>query len=119
MSCEPTTQTGTRGRWTSNGHRITGEQAWNFARGGDNEPYQAEHVALYRAIRGGRQINDLKNVTESSLTAVLGRMTCYTGKEVTWERALNSQQSLMPANLTWDMPLPVPAVAIPGRTELT
>jgi len=110
---------GTRGTWVSGGYRITGERPWQFPRGQDNQPYQEEHNALYRAIRQGRQINDLKNVTESSLTAVLCRMSCYTGKEVTWEQALNSQQKLMPDNLTWDMTLPVPAVAMPGRTELT
>jgi predicted dehydrogenase len=111
---------GTRGKWTSGGYRITGDTNWNFPRQMTPNPYQQEHVELYRAIRGARPaINDLKNVTESSLTAVMGRMSCYTGKEVTWEQALNSQQNLMPSNLTWDMRLPVPAVAVPGRTELT
>ena len=112
---------GSRGTWTSNGHRISSGAAWSwtFPRGTDNAPYSNEHVALYRAIRSGNRINDLKNVTESSLTAVMGRMACYTGKEVTWEQALNSTQNLMPANLTWDSHLPVPAVAVPGRTELT
>ena len=92
---------------------------WSLPRGTDNAPYNDEHVALYRAIRSGNRINDLKNVTESSLTAVMGRTACYTGKEITWDQMLNSTQSLMPANLTWDMNLPVPAVAVPGRTQLT
>ena len=110
---------GTRGKWNSNGYRMTGATTWSLPRGTDNQPYQDEHVALYRAIRGGQRINDLKNVTESSLTAVMGRMANYTGKEVTWEQMLNSTQNLLPANLAWDMNLPVPAVAVPGRTELT
>lgn len=110
---------GTRGNWTSNGHRIAGERPWTFARGQDNQPYQEEHNALYRAIRSGNRINDLRNVAESTLTAIMGRMTCYTGKEVTWDQALNSRESLVPANLTWDTQMPVPPVAVPGRTELT
>ena len=62
--------------------------------------------------------DDLKNVTESSLTAVMGRMACYTGRLVEWEQALNSQQRLMPERLAWDMELPVPPVAMPGQTPL-
>jgi hypothetical protein len=57
-------------------------------------------------------------VAESSLTAILGRMSAYTGKEVTWEQALNSKQDTMPADLSWDMQLSVPAVAVPGKTPL-
>jgi len=110
---------GTRGAWTSNGYRITGERPWAFARATDNQPYQEEHNALYRAIRAGNRVNDLRTVAESTLTAIMGRMTGYTGKEVTWDQALASRETLMPANLTWDTPLPTPPVAVPGRTELT
>ena len=49
----------------------------------------------------------------------MGRMSAYTGKSVTWDQALNSQQSLMPDRLTWDMQLPVPAVSVPGTTQLS
>jgi hypothetical protein len=111
--------TGTRGTWTSSNYRITGERAWQFPNRQDNNPYQEEHVQLLRSIRGERErINDLKNVTESSLTAVMGRMACYTGRMVEWEQALNSQQNLMPEQLAWDMELPVPPVAMPGQTPL-
>jgi predicted dehydrogenase len=114
--------TGTRGTCLmsdSRGCSIVGERAWTFPRGQDNHPYDAEHVALYQSIRTGRPINDLKNVAESTLTAIMGRMSAYTGKAVTWQEALNSQQKLMPDNLTWDMQLPVAPVAVPGQTPLT
>lgn len=115
--------TGTRGSWASNVNRqyvITGERPWTFAHRSDNQPYEAEHVELIRSIRGSRQrINDLRQVAESTLTAIMGRMSAYTGKEVTWEQALNSQQNLLPDRLTWDTRIPMPAVAVPGSTELT
>jgi predicted dehydrogenase len=117
--------TGTRGTCnTAAGphlYRISGERAWSLPRANDNEPYQAEHVALFESIRGQRRarINDLRQVAESTLTAIMGRMSTYTGQEVTWEQALNSQQTLMPERLTWDTRMPVPAVAVPGQTELT
>jgi predicted dehydrogenase len=113
--------TGTRGTWTSGNYTITstsGERAWRFP-GPDNNPYDDEHVALVNSIRTGRPINDLKNVTESSLTAVMGRTACYTGQAVTWDQALNSTQNLMPERLTWDMSLPVPPVAMPGTTRVS
>lgn len=112
--------TGTRGMWTSTSHTIrsiAGERVWQFP-GPNNNPYDDEHVALINSIRTGRPINDLKNVNESSLTAVMGRMACYTGQAVTWDQALNSTENLMPDRLTWDMNLPVPPVAMPGTTRV-
>jgi predicted dehydrogenase len=110
---------GTRGTWTSSNPTYTitavdGQRAWNFARAGDNEPYQQEHVALIESIRNSRPISNLKSVAESTLTAIMGRMACYTGRVVTWNEALNSTVSLVPANLAFNMTLPVPAVAVPG-----
>jgi predicted dehydrogenase len=112
--------TGTRGTWTSGNQTITSharERIWRFP-GPNNNPYDDEHVALINSIRTGRPINDLKNVTESSLTAVMGRMACYTGEAVTWDQALNSTQNLMPERLAWDMNLPVPPVAMPGTDRV-
>jgi len=37
---------------------------------------------------------------------------------VTWEAAMNSQENLVPQNLTWDSSLQVPPVAMPGKTKL-
>jgi predicted dehydrogenase len=111
---------GTLGRWTSRGNQqIRGEHNWSFPRRQDNDPYQAEHVALIQAIRSGRQINDLRAVAESTLTAIMGRMSAYTGRAVTWEQALNSQERLVPAQLSLDMRLDVAPVAVPGRTRLS
>jgi len=48
----------------------------------------------------------------------MGRMAAYTGKEVTWDAALNSQEKLVPDNLAWDMKLPIAPMAMPGKTPL-
>lgn len=96
---------------------ITGQKPWSFDRE-DNKPYVQEHTDLIESIRAGKPFNELKNIAESTLTAILGRMAAYTGKLVTWEQALNSQENLMPAKLDWSAPLPVPPVAMPGQTEL-
>ena len=35
-------------------------------------------------------------MAESTLTAIMGRMSAYTGKAVTWEQALNSKLDTFP-----------------------
>ncbi len=110
---------GTRGtcrpdRYSINGQRVlTREQDLKAV-----DPYVQEHTDLIESIRAGKPINELKNVAESTLSAILGRMSTYTGKEVTWEQALNTKEDLVPAKLDWNMSLPVPPVAIPGKTPL-
>ncbi|MEJ7709888.1 MAG: hypothetical protein WKF84_08515 [Pyrinomonadaceae bacterium] len=111
---------GTKGECQINSYRtyaITGEKSWRFT-AEDNDPYVQEHADLIESIRAGKPNNELASVTESSLTAILGRMAAYTGQAVTWEQALNSKEQLMPDKLTWG-PMPVPRVAMPGETKLT
>jgi hypothetical protein len=84
----------------------------------ETNPYVQEHTDLINSIRSGKPINELKNVAESTLAAIMGRMAAYTGKMVTYEKALNSKQDTMPEKLALDMKLDTPAVAIPGKTPL-
>jgi myo-inositol 2-dehydrogenase/D-chiro-inositol 1-dehydrogenase len=107
---------GTKGFCQVNKYTITGEKAWRLD-GKDNLPYVQEHTDLIAAIRGGKPYNELKPVAESTLTAILGRMAAYTGQKVTWDQALNSSESLMPAKLEWG-DLAVAPVAVPGETAL-
>src|SRR5258708_14264642 len=97
-------------------YSISGTNAWKFE-GRDNRPYVQEHADFIAAIRAGQPYNELKTVAESTLTAIMGRMSAYTGKVVTWEQALNSKEQLMPAGLALG-PLPTPPVAVPGQTPL-
>lgn len=108
---------GTNGTCQVDRYSITGRQEWKLPRGEDNQPYVQEHSDLIASIRAAKPINELKTVAESTLSAIMGRMSTYTGKAVTWEQALNSKEHLLPERLEWGA-MPVPAVAIPGRTEL-
>ncbi len=49
--------------------------------------YVQEHTDLIASIRAGKPLNELKQVAESTLTAIIGRMSAYTGKTLTWEGA--------------------------------
>ena len=96
---------------------IQGRQAWRF-RGEKSDMYQNEHNEFFAGIRSGRLINDGEWMAQSTLMGIMGRMAAYTGQEVTWDTALNSQESLVPESLDWKMKLPIPPLAIPGFTKL-
>ncbi|MFN6053403.1 MAG: Gfo/Idh/MocA family oxidoreductase, partial [Planctomycetia bacterium] len=108
---------GTKGTCQVNTFTINGKQIVGRSQRG-TDPYVQEHTDLIESIRAGNPLNELKNVTESSLTAVMGRMSAYTGKEVSWEQALNSKQRLMPENFNKDTIPPEWTVAVPGKTPL-
>ena len=44
------------------------------------------------------------------------RMSANTGKQITWEEALNSKQNLFPEHLEMG-PMPTAPVPVPGQTE--
>ncbi|MDR2845250.1 MAG: Gfo/Idh/MocA family oxidoreductase, partial [Puniceicoccales bacterium] len=52
--------------------------------GGSPDPYVQEHADLLKAIRDNKPINEARTVAESSLTGILGRMSAYTGKEISY-----------------------------------
>ena len=55
----------------------------------------------------------------STLLAMMGRMAAYTGQEVTWEQAMNSQEKLVPESLDWKMKLDIAPLAMPGVSRVT
>jgi predicted dehydrogenase len=110
---------GTKGFCRPDRYDIQGENKWHRGRREDDvDPYVQEHTDLIEAIRGGKHINELKNVAHSTLTAIMGRMSAYTGKAVTWEQALHSREDLFPAKLQWGS-LPTVQVPVPGKTRLS
>lgn len=97
--------------------RIEGKTNWTWS-GQKYDMYQREHDVLFASIRKGQPVNDGKRLATSTLLAIIGRMAAYTGQEVTWEQALNSQEKLFPEHLSWDGSLPVAPRAEPGITKL-
>ncbi|MSR67015.1 MAG: twin-arginine translocation signal domain-containing protein [Pedosphaera sp.] len=94
---------------------INGPNKWKYE-GKDPDMYQTEHDEMFAGIRAGLLVNDGERMCTSTLAAIMGRMAAYTGKEVTWEMALNSKEDLFPKNIAWDMKLPIAPLAMPGRT---
>ena len=79
--------------------------------------YQVEHDEFFDSIRTGKIINDGDRMVTSTLTGIMGRMAGYTGKQITWDMAMNSQQVLIPEITGWDTKVDVPPLARPGVTK--
>ena len=83
-------------------------------------PYVQEHIDLVTAIRTGKPINEAENTAMSTLVAIMGRVSAYTGKEVTMEEMMNSDMKLGPKVYAFgkvDVPKEVPIAGeayVPG-----
>jgi predicted dehydrogenase len=97
---------------------IEGGRSGNWRTQGAENPYTVEISNLLKSIRGsGPRLNESRQIAESTLTAIMGWMSAYTGKEVTWEQAMNSALDLAPASYAFT-DLPTDPVPTPGRTPL-
>ncbi|MCA8961755.1 MAG: Gfo/Idh/MocA family oxidoreductase [Planctomycetes bacterium] len=105
---------GTKGVAAIQHHRIDGVTSWRY-RGKSGDMYVAEHEALFDSIRHQRARNDGDYMCKSTLMALMARMSAYTGKSITWEQALHSEEDLTPPSYEW-VALPIAPVAQPGRT---
>jgi predicted dehydrogenase len=93
----------------------SGSNEWLYA-GPQRNMYQTEHDELFASIRAGKPINNGDYMSHSTLLAILGRMTAYTGQLITWDMALNSKEDLTPPHYEWG-PIATPPVARPGVTR--
>jgi myo-inositol 2-dehydrogenase/D-chiro-inositol 1-dehydrogenase len=75
---------GSKGKASITGCRIWGETDWRWE--GRCNPYQREHDVLFKAIRSGEPVNNGDYMARSTMITVMGQISCYTGKEVTWEQ---------------------------------
>jgi len=115
---------GTKGRCDLLKNRIEGETKWQYD-GPKSNMYDAEHVALFDAIRSGQPLNNGQYMVRSTMLSLLGQMVCYTGQQMTWDQALNSTWRAGPETVDWDMEPPAKPdadglypVPIPGITKL-
>jgi predicted dehydrogenase len=84
-----------------------GGAAWRF-RDKATDPYVQEHIDLINAIVKGTELNEAKQVADSTLTAIMGREAAYSGAGVDWDQVLNSKFVYGPdllykdcAKMTW------------------
>lgn len=70
-------------------------------------PFVQEHINLVTAIRTGKPVNDAEAQVNSTLMTIMGRISAYTGKEVSWEEMMNSDLYLGPKTYLFG---PVPEI---------
>jgi predicted dehydrogenase len=116
---------GAKGKASLLNCRIWGDTTWRWQ--GQCDPYQIEHDKLFAAIRAGKSINCGDYMARSTMIGVMGQISCYTGKEVTWEQINQSDfyyppkpedchdRMEPPTKPDASGSYPVPA---PGRTKL-
>ncbi len=95
---------------------IAGANAYKFT-GDDPNPYVLEHADLISSIRSGKPLNEGKRIAESTLTAIMGRMSAYTGKAMNWDWAMQASKLKLGPEKYEFAELPMAPVAIPGKTQ--
>lgn len=96
---------------------IKGAKAFSYS-GPTPNPYVVEHTDLIESIRKNDPLNEGEQVAFSTLTAIGGRISAYTGREVSWNWLLNgSKLDIFPKTIAAGPGIfrPVP---MPGRDEL-
>ncbi|GAB4152561.1 MAG: Gfo/Idh/MocA family oxidoreductase [Planctomycetaceae bacterium] len=108
---------GSKGMCHISSHRtnIKGAVNWQY-KGKSGNMYQIEHNELFQSIRDGKPINNGDYMTTSTMMAIMGRMSAYTGKTITWDQAWNSKEDLSPKSYEWG-DIKTPEVAMPGITR--
>ncbi len=96
---------------------IYGPKAYRF-----DEPmtdaFIQEHTDLIASIRAGAPLNEGKRVAESTMCAIMARMSAYTGRAINWDWAMKaSKLDLTPEKYELGR-MPVAPVAMPGKTQL-
>jgi predicted dehydrogenase len=74
---------------------------WRF-REKSIDPYVQEHMDLINAIHKDSDLNEAKQVTDSTLTAIMGREAAYSGAGVEWDDILNCKFAYAPEQLYKD-----------------
>jgi hypothetical protein len=100
--------------------RIEGRRSFKYEPPGGEwiNPYIQEHADLIASIRAGRPLNEGRRVAESTMTAILGRLSAYTGRELSWNWAMNASQLDLTPPVYEFGDLPVAPIPVPGETPL-
>ena len=124
------TYLGTKGKcylFPESRYWIEGETKWRH-QGPVGNPHELEHKPLFAAMRSGNPVNAGDYMARSTLVAVLGQLTCYDGRELTWDQVAKSNFVFAPKveDVRLDMAPPVkPAangwypVPMPGMQPLS
>jgi myo-inositol 2-dehydrogenase / D-chiro-inositol 1-dehydrogenase len=109
---------GTKGSANLDGiiYDASGKQTWKYD-GPVNDALVQEHIDWVTAIRKDKPINTIKDTALSTLMAIMGRDSAYTGKAITWDELNASTARLGPTEYALG-PVPLKAEApVPGLDQ--
>jgi myo-inositol 2-dehydrogenase / D-chiro-inositol 1-dehydrogenase len=106
---------GTKGSASLDGviYDLSGKPVWKYA-GPENIALVQEHVDWVTAIRTGKPVNTAKETAHSTLMAIMGRDSAYTGKAITWSDLMASASRLGPTQYALGPVALKAAAPVPG-----
>jgi myo-inositol 2-dehydrogenase/D-chiro-inositol 1-dehydrogenase len=106
-------------------YNLEGEEIWKYPKPEEGssddtwevtDPYVQEHINLVTGIRTGNAVNDAEAQVNSTLITIMGRMSAYSGKDVTWDEVMNSDLYLGPKTYAFGpvegIPEEIPVIGI-------
>ncbi len=81
--------------------------------------YVQEHVLFLDSIVSGKSVNHTRDVTDSTLAAIMSRISAYSGQRVTWDEMQKSDLALKPSSADFEggevKAPPDDVVPVPGK----
>ena len=118
---------GTKGVIWANQGLITdlqGNELWKFDREKEKEDFTQTNATVLELanwvnrIRNNQPINQAEETTISTVTAIMGRISAYTGAEVTWEEVMAMDMNIVPDDTELrNVDLKQYPVPVPGRAR--
>ena len=99
--------------WKYDGYKL--DEAGKMTEDLAISPYDQEHIDFVTSIRNGTPLNEAEFIAYSTIAGIMGRVSAYTGKLVTWDEMMNSEMKLGPK--VYEMgPVDVPkTIPVPGE----
>ena len=99
---------------------LNGKKRWVFDKAKrPRDCMVEEHAYLLNAIRTGKQVNKIDQLVNSTLLAIAGRMSAYSGKKFKFDWVLaKSKESFCPEKIEFYKKMPMNGVPVPGKYEL-
>jgi predicted dehydrogenase len=79
----------------------------------------SEHKFLLDSIRNGKRVNKVDQLVNSTLLAIAGRMSAFSGKKFKFDWVLaRSKENLCPETIDFNRKMPWTGVPVPGKYQL-
>jgi len=109
---------GTKGVADVDKGKILGANAWEYP-GQDEEAKVLEQKFFIKTIRDGKPVNEAREMAKSTLGAIMGRMSAYSGRALSWDWALKGSKLDLAPPAYQPGEFPIAPVAVPGQSQLT